>query len=72
MFLCVCKGVSEKHIRNALNEGACAMRHLRCKTGLGTQCGVCRKTVKQYIHEVTQVTQPDKTTAVDTANSLHL
>lgn len=41
MYVCLCKGVTDKQIKAAVNEGARRMRCLREQTGLGSQCGKC-------------------------------
>jgi len=41
MFVCVCKAVSEKHIRAAVKDGATRLRDLTRELGLGTCCGKC-------------------------------
>lgn len=52
MYLCVCKSVNESQAREAVREGGCSMQHLRCKTGLGSKCGVCRKTTKAWLNKM--------------------
>jgi bacterioferritin-associated ferredoxin len=41
MIICVCKAISERHIRSAVKDGATSMRHLTRELGLGTCCGKC-------------------------------
>jgi bacterioferritin-associated ferredoxin len=41
MIVCVCKAVSERHIRAAVIEGATRLQDLSRQTGLGTCCGKC-------------------------------
>jgi bacterioferritin-associated ferredoxin len=41
MIVCVCKAVSDRHIRSAVNGGICSVTELSRKTGLGTCCGKC-------------------------------
>ena len=41
MIICVCKAVSERHIRHAVKGGACSLRDLTRELGLGTCCGKC-------------------------------
>ena len=52
MILCVCRGVSESKAREAIQKGECSMKNLRCKTGVGTQCGICRKSASQLVLDV--------------------
>ena len=41
MIICVCKAVSDRHIRTAVNDGATCLRDLSRELGLGTCCGKC-------------------------------
>src|SRR5580704_9297094 len=41
MIVCVCKAVSDRHIRSAVNGGISCVRELSRQTGLGTCCGKC-------------------------------
>jgi bacterioferritin-associated ferredoxin len=41
MIVCVCKAVSERHIKNAVRAGATGVRDLTRQLGVGTCCGKC-------------------------------
>jgi bacterioferritin-associated ferredoxin len=41
MIICVCKAVSDRHIRTAVNDGATCLRDLSRELGVGTCCGKC-------------------------------
>jgi bacterioferritin-associated ferredoxin len=41
MIVCVCKAVSERHIRAAVKDGANSLRDLTRDLGVGTCCGKC-------------------------------
>lgn len=41
MIVCVCKAVSERHIRAAVKGGANSLRDLTRELGVGTCCGKC-------------------------------
>ena len=41
MIICVCKAVSDRHIRSAVEDGATCLRDLTRELGLGTCCGKC-------------------------------
>jgi bacterioferritin-associated ferredoxin len=41
MIVCVCKAVSERHIRAAVNDGASCMRDITRELRVGTCCGKC-------------------------------
>ena len=58
MYICICKGVNEKQIRQAVSEGDCSMQKLKCRTGLGSQCGLCRKETRTLLAQL-QVNQAE-------------
>ncbi|MDN3554416.1 bacterioferritin-associated ferredoxin [Halomonas maura] len=41
MYVCLCKGVTDKAIRRTVEEGARTWRQVQRETGCGTQCGKC-------------------------------
>jgi bacterioferritin-associated ferredoxin len=41
MIICVCKAVSDRHIRAAVKDGASCLRDLTRELGVGTCCGKC-------------------------------
>lgn len=51
MYVCLCKGVSDKQIRNAVAEGACSMRDLRNTLDVANQCGKCARECKSLLNE---------------------
>lgn len=54
MYVCVCKAVSDKEIRQAVNEGACSMRALCKSTGVASQCGKCAVMAQQILKNTLQ------------------
>lgn len=52
MYLCICKGVEESHIRELASQGCRSMRAVRCKTGLGTKCGGCREHTAEFLKSI--------------------
>lgn len=41
MYVCLCKAVTDKAIRQHVAEGATTMREIRQQLGVGSQCGKC-------------------------------
>ena len=41
MIICICKAVSDRHIRSAVKGGAESLRDLTRELGVGTCCGKC-------------------------------
>jgi bacterioferritin-associated ferredoxin len=42
MYVCLCKGVSNRTIRRSIDEGARSLDDVGRKCGAGTACGSCR------------------------------
>ncbi|MGE4535265.1 MULTISPECIES: (2Fe-2S)-binding protein [Halomonas] len=51
MYVCICKGVSDHRIRQAVEEGARSWREVQAETGCGTQCGKCACVGKSLTRE---------------------
>ncbi|MCL2914391.1 (2Fe-2S)-binding protein [Shewanella corallii] len=49
MYVCVCHGVTESQVKQALAEGVTGMAELRLKLGMGGSCGKCLKQTGQMI-----------------------
>jgi bacterioferritin-associated ferredoxin len=67
MIICVCKAVSDRRIRSAVNEGATCVRDLTRQFGLGTCCGKCvpdaKRTLAAYLNACEERTSPGLFTA---------
>jgi len=42
MYVCVCHGISEKRLHQAIEEGVCSFEQLQSCTGVATCCGRVR------------------------------
>jgi bacterioferritin-associated ferredoxin len=52
MIVCICRNVSERHIREAVeNDGVTSMPELRAQFGVGTCCGKCHSCAKTVLRE---------------------
>ncbi|WP_437958989.1 (2Fe-2S)-binding protein [Sorangium sp. So ce119] len=49
MYVCLCMGVCDREIREAMNEGACSVSEVMECTGAGTRCGSCRPTIAKLV-----------------------
>ena len=54
MYVCLCKGVTDTQIRDAVTDGACSMRDLRERLDVASQCGKCGRDCKSIINEYRQ------------------
>ncbi len=64
MLVCVCKGISDRHIDEALQDGAASFRDVRTTLGVGSCCGQCASFAKEMVNE--------KMTEMQTASAFHL
>ena len=51
MYICLCHGVNETTLREAVKDGARTYRELSFQTGCGTQCGSCQSQVQALLVE---------------------
>ncbi len=51
MVVCLCQGVSEKHVRRAIADGASTRREVTRACGAGGACGGCHLTIAEMICE---------------------
>jgi len=50
MYICVCKAVTDKAIRQLVADGACSMRELKQCLGVGSQCGKCTSAAQEQLN----------------------
>ncbi len=62
MYVCLCKGITDSQIRDAVDNGAESVRAVRDCLGASSQCGRC----------VSQVREIVKSTLEDTATASEL
>ena len=51
MIVCLCEGLSERHIREQVASGARSVREVAEVCGAGTHCGMCRRQVHGIIEQ---------------------
>lgn len=51
MYVCVCKGVTESALREAVYQGADRMRDLKATLGVAEQCGICACHAKEVLDQ---------------------
>ena len=51
MYVCLCTGVTDGQIREAIYEGCCNYKEVRETTGVASQCGKCACLAKQVVRE---------------------
>lgn len=58
MYVCVCKGITDHQIKDAVYEGATSVGRLRKALGVATQCGKCTCLTREIIDETLQQREP--------------
>lgn len=53
MIVCVCKRVSDSHIRAAIESGASSFEDIQARLGLSTCCGRCESFARDLVSEHT-------------------
>ena len=51
MYVCLCKGITDKQIKLAIQDGANSMRQLNRCLGVGGQCGKCTRQARDILRE---------------------
>lgn len=51
MYVCLCKGVTDNQIKNAIYDGATSVGALRKCLGVTSQCGKCGTTTREILQE---------------------
>jgi bacterioferritin-associated ferredoxin len=49
MYVCLCTGVTERDILDAIDAGANSVEEVAHCTGAGTRCGTCRRAVAAMV-----------------------
>ena len=51
MYVCLCKAVTDNHIREAVANGATRFGQVRQELGLASQCGKCGILAREVFNE---------------------
>jgi Bacterioferritin-associated ferredoxin len=51
VYVCICRAVSDRAVRREVDAGACTVRELRQRLGLGSVCGRCVPEARRLIVE---------------------
>lgn len=58
MYVCLCNGITESQIRDAVYGGAGSLPELKVGLGVASSCGRCADCAQQVIQEILSCTQP--------------
>ena len=53
MYVCVCHGISDRRIEQAIRDGARSFEQLQSCTGVATCCGACEPCARQMVDDRT-------------------
>jgi bacterioferritin-associated ferredoxin len=51
MYVCLCHGISEHRLEQAIREGARSFEQLQSCTGIATCCGACEPCAREMLDE---------------------
>lgn len=54
MYICLCKAVTDSHIREAVEKGATNFGQVRKELGLASQCGKCGILAREVFNQSVQ------------------
>lgn len=59
MYVCVCRAVTERQIRDAVSDGARTLQDLRRGLGVSSECGQCAAAARRCLAEARQRLAPE-------------
>jgi bacterioferritin-associated ferredoxin len=51
MYVCICHTVTDREIRQALEQGARSLCDVQCSLPVGSCCGRCEETARRVVDE---------------------
>ncbi|WP_445396135.1 bacterioferritin-associated ferredoxin [Zobellella sp. An-6] len=57
MYVCLCKGITERQLKQAIAEGSTEFKQLKRELGTGSQCGKCIPVAMAILAEENAKTQ---------------
>lgn len=57
MYVCICKAVTDRQIRQAVELGACSLSDLKESLGVATGCGKCAPCAREILREELRCTR---------------
>ena len=52
VYVCLCNGVTDRHIRDAVDKGCTSVGELTMRTGCGANCGSCLDMAAEMIEQM--------------------
>jgi len=63
VYICVCNGVTEQQIRDAIDAGASTLPELRLALGVAAGCGACQNFAADMLDATLKIPSPPQTLA---------
>lgn len=60
MLVCICNGISDSDIENAIYEGASSYKDVQKQLGVGDCCGQCARYAKSLVSDAVSQLQMSK------------
>lgn len=57
MYVCMCHGITDRQIREAVCEGVASIRELTAELGVASSCGRCAPYAQQVLDETLTAVQ---------------
>ena len=54
MYVCICRGITEEQLRDAVETESCSMQELSSILGVGMDCGTCTEYAYQLLEQMKQ------------------
>lgn len=51
MFICICNGITERQVREAIDQGASTLQDLTACLGVASGCGTCAHFTNQLLDQ---------------------
>ena len=51
MYVCICQGITDRRLEEAVREGASTFEELQARTGVASCCGACESTAREILDE---------------------
>lgn len=57
MYVCICKGITDREVQAAIDDGCSSLRELRSELGVASNCGKCAGYARELLAE-SKITNP--------------
>ena len=51
MYVCLCHGITDRHLKEVVRDGVQSFEQLQAHTGVATCCGACEPTARAIVDE---------------------